>query len=438
MSAMRQLLCAVIAAVLASGAFAQDAGAGRVEFDAGVAAYRAGDPAGALRAFERARQTGYDTPQLQFNLGLCYYKLRRYPEARAQFESLRGHEGYAGVADFHLALIAAREGDRDRARGLWRALEGGADGGLAQRASVALGRLEGGAPDPVSAGYLLVGAGYDTNPALLDESLQPAGGGESANTELFGALSLPLAGTARAHTALRLGAYLKDYGEDLGLDQRGAFAGLWRELDDGARRLSLGLDASTSEFDGERFLDVVTLLAQRAPSSGTGWRLGAQVSDIRAPGAYTNLDGWRARLSAARAWRARGALALLGYELELNERADRTDGNEFFSSSPRRHRFDAALEHPWGTRGSLRWTLRYRDSRYADPDVFLDGAVPREVRREEQLAQAGVQLRRRLGRETFALVEIQYGRNASTREPYDYDRGTGLLGLEWVPVGGRK
>jgi tetratricopeptide (TPR) repeat protein len=429
---MCTLLPAGLAALLrAVGALGQAAEPGRAEFEAGVAAYRAGAVAGARASFERARAAGYGTPQLRFNLGLCYYRLQRYPEARAEFESLRGAPGFAAAADFHLGLIAAREGDRARAEGLWRALQDGPDAALARRAGVALGRLDHGRAEPIRSGYLLVAAGYDTNPALLDESLQPADGGESAAVDVLGAFNWPLSGSARAFTALRGGAYLRDYAADVGQDQHGAFAGLSRELDDGARRLSWGLDWSTSTFDGEPLLDVTTLAVQRTPSRGSGWRAGVQSSQVTAPPAYAHLEGWRARASLGRAMRTGSALTRLGYEFEYNDREDFALGADFASHSPLRHRVELVVDHRLGARTTLRWSLRHRDSRYRDPDTSGGGLVAE--RRTEQLSQAGVLLRRRLGRATFALAEVQYSRNAATPARFEYDRATALLGLEWTP-----
>ena len=404
----------VAGALLALGAAAHASDPGRAEFDAGVAAYRAGDREAALQKFESARAAGYDTPQLRFNLGLCYYQLRRYAEARAQFEVLRTREGYAGVADFHLGLIAAREGDRARAASLGRGLEAGADAALARRAGFALGRIDAGAAAPVPSGYLFAGVGHDSNPALIEENLQPGARGGSPELDLLGAINWPVAGDARAFTALRGGAYLKDYTEDIGQDQRGAFAGVSRELDDGARRLSVGLDASTSTFDGERLLDAYTVQAQRAPSAGPGWRFGAQASLLEAPRTYAGLEGWRARASVARSVRAGATLVRLGYEFERNERDDP-------EQSPDRHRVEVLLDHPGGARTTLRWSLRWRQSRF-------DAAG-----REEDLAQAGLQLRRQLGATTYALLDLQYSDNDAPGA-YAYERRTALLGLEWTPT----
>jgi len=429
---MRTLLTCLLL-VLAATALAQAPGS--AEFEAGVSAYRAGDYARALAQFERARSLGYDSPQLRFNLGLSYYQRRRLPEARAQFEALRRDPGFEGIADFHLALVAARQGDRARARALWRALEQGPDAALAQRAGVALARLEAGrVPLPVT-GYVLAGLGYDSNPVLLDESVQPAGAGGSPAVELLGLVSVPLAGAARAATVMRGGAYLKDYVDDVGADQHGLFAGLWREFDDGRRRLGFALEASISDYDGEPFQRIAGVQVLRSPGSRGGWRFTAQAGYVGAADAHAHLEGWRARAGVGHQARAGRVKLRLGYDVELNDREDQRRGGEFFSHSPLRQRVEAIAEHPAGAGTTLRWSARYRDSRYRDEDRFLEGAVLREERRVERLWQAGVQARRRLGRETFALLELQHSRNAATPEVFDYDRTTALLGLEWVPLG---
>ena len=407
---------------------------GSAELDAGVAAYEAGDYAGALQRFRQAQQQGYEGPTLHFNLGLAYYQLGRYAEARAEFERLRSDPASAGVADFHLGLIAAREGDRARAARIWQGLEHGPDAALAQRAGVALGRLDAGAAPVPSTAYMLASLGYDSNPALLDESVDLAGGGDSSETSLVGAFSLPLSENGRAATVLLGGAYLKEYSDEVGADQRGAFAGVAREGDDGARHGSWGLEASASELDGEPFLRIVSVQAQRGPASGKpGARLHAQLSRVGASAPHAHLDGWRARAGAGAAMGSGRVFTRLGYEFEANDRQDLVAGNEFFSHSPLRHRLELVVDHPAGMLGALRWNLRYRLSRYRDPDRFRQGVSLREERRTEALLQGGLQWRRQLGAETLALLEYQHSRNAATPDVLDYDRDTVLAGLEWTP-----
>lgn len=425
----RFLRVAFVAAALcaACAVSAQDPSA---RFDAGVAAYREGDTAAALAAFQDAQAAGLDSPQLQFNLGLCYYRLERYTEARAAFERLAQFPEYGQIADFHLGLIAAQQGERERAETLFLSVEREApQAAMRERARIARQRLDG-AADARASGYVLLGAGYDSNPALIDESLQ-ASGGESKTTEVFGAVELPLSVGPQAVTWLQGGGYARSYDENLGLDQDGVFAGLTRET--GRRRYSL--DASSSKLEGERFTDTVAIGAEGGARPGDmGTALSVQLAHIAAASAYDHLDGWRLRTEIERSGRAGSAGLRAGVQLEFNDRADLQSGNEFFSHSPLRGRVSLALENTAGA-WSLQWSARYRHSRYLDPNRFLDGGVLRVQRRAENLLQGGLRARCPLGTSFNWLVEYQYSRNTSTIEAFAYDRQLVLTGLEWVPRG---
>src|SRR4029079_9756460 len=55
---------------------------------AASAAFARGDYAAAFELFELVRATDADEPAVQFNIGVCEYKLGRYADAAAEFESL--------------------------------------------------------------------------------------------------------------------------------------------------------------------------------------------------------------------------------------------------------------------------------------------------------------------------------------------------------------
>jgi hypothetical protein len=426
------LLALLLCVGLSAHAQTAGEGAGAAEFDRGVAAYRAGDHAAALAEFEAARAAGLDTPQLRFNLGLSYYKLRRYEEARAAFERLRADPGYEKIAEFHLGLVAARLGDRATASTLWRDVAADPDPDMRQRAGVALGRLDTGRTRSGLSGYVLAGIGRDSNPALLDEDL-PGTPDASRTTELFGAFDYR-ATNQPVGTVLQAGAYVRDYAENNGLDQRGVFGGFARERLAQRRRTAVGLDAAATWLDGEAFTRSLSLSGQTGPAAGrAGLGLKGQLSRIVTPEAYAHLDGWRAQATGE--WTARSGRmqSRLGYTFELNDRADLATGTEFFSHSPLRHRLDLAVLQPVGQLWTLRWSARYRLSRYRDPNRFDDGGVLREERREEDLLQAGVQVRRSFGPAMSALIEYQYATNRSNFEALDYERHVTLVGVEWLP-----
>lgn len=410
---------------------------GMAEFESGVALYRAGNHEQALAAFLEARRQGLDIPNLHFNLGLSYYRQARYPEARGAFERLRQFSGYAAIADFHLGLVAAREGERTRAAALWRGVISTApETALRDRAQIALGRLDTGPAATVATAYVLAAAGRDTNPALVDESVQPAGENESTSLELFGAFDYPLATQSAAAIILRGGVYARSYTGDNGLDQYGGFAGVSREQAAGQRHRSYFADAGSSYLDGERFANTFSAGAQTSPATrASGLTLRGQLSRIAAAEPYGYLEGWRLRGDAELGGRTGPARLRAGYQFELNDREDLVSGAEFFSHSPLRHRLTLSLDQPVSARWWLQWSLRYRHSRYRDPNRFMDGGTPREERRIEDLVQAGAQARRHMSAVFNGLLEYQYSRNTSAMDVFDYDRHVVLFGLEWMPRG---
>lgn len=409
---MRRLLGCLVAVVTLS-TFAADPDA---SFNAGVTAYRAGDTQGALEAFEQARAAGLDSAPLRFNLGLCYYRLERHDEARVEFERLGAHPGYRHIADFHLGLVAARQGRREDAEALWLGVEQSApQAAMRQRARIARSRLTG-AIDAVASGYLLAAIGHDSNPALLDESVQAADAA-SGTAELLGTLALPLSVRDDAVDWLRAGAWLRDYGDAGGLDQRGLQVAYAAERARGARRRTAALEAGLTQLDGERFTDTLGASLESEPGPGRdGFALRAQISHVFAGPAYEPLEGWRARGEVERIGRFARARLRAGYQLELNDRQ-----SDAYSAT--RHRLTATVDHAV-RRWTLRYQLRWRDSRYADA-------------RDERLLQGSVQARRPLGRELFGLGELQYSHNAATPDSYGYERAVALLGIEWVPAGDR-
>ena len=430
-----RLIAALCLACLAASpvqARAQDA-PGLADFERGLAAYRAGDYGAARSGFESARAQGFDNPNLWLDLGLADYRLGRQDEARAAFERLRAFPGFEGVADFHLGLVAARSGDRRRAAELWQRLAADApDVSLRERSRIALSRLGAGAQARTPSAYLLAALGRDTNPALLDESLQP-NGATSSEAELFGAVDYPVAGSASHATVLHGGGYLTDYFVDNGLDQSGLFAGLSRERERDGRRRAVSLDASANWLGGEPFADVISLGAQGMPAHGGGLTLRGQASHIDAAPVFSYLDGWRVRAEAEVAGPPRPKRWRADYQAEFNDRADLAAGGEFFSHSAIRQRVSVALEHPLGERWQARWVLRYRNSRYRDPNRFLQNGVMVEQRRVENLLQAGVQARRRITTGTDLLLEYEYSHNTASIDVFAYERHVALVGLEWMP-----
>lgn len=432
----RSLACILLLlhAGLAGATVPEGPAPGRAEFEAGVRHYRAGDHAHALDAFLAARDRGFESPNLHLNLGLTYYRLARYPDARMAFQELGGFPDYRAIADFHLGLVAARMGESGRAAELWRGVERSAPTpALRERARIALHQLGPEWAPRAAAVYLLAATGYDSNPRLAD-GVEVGSNDGSSSRELLGYFEFPLAQHGSHTTVLRGGGNLFRYPDASGVDQHGWFAGIGRERGVSGRQRAWSAEFASRYLDGEHFITTYGIRAETAPVPGnSGLSFQGQFEGIETEQAYGYLQGWSLR-GGVEARGESGPMRLhAGYQIEFNDREDLADGGEYFSHSPMRHRVAVSVSHPASTRWSLQWDLRYRHSEARDPDRFMDGATLREERRVEDLAQIGIQGRRPLGRRASVLLEYQFSRNLSNRKALDYRRHVFLVGLEWTP-----
>jgi hypothetical protein len=420
----------ILAMAFAGEAMAQSR-AGADAFQTGVVEYRAGRFEQALSAFLRADQEGYQSPNLDLNLGLTYYRLRRYEHARVHFERLREAPGFAAIAEYHLGLVAARQHRRDAARLHFEtAMRTAPNPKLKQLARTALQRMDGAPAASRTFYYALVGAGYDGNPALLSQDIDPLNGADdSGYAELVGLAQWPLAGFA-----LNAGVHARKYFSVDGLDQSGAQIGLQRMLGGDGRYGRAALQAETIRVDGRRLLNIVSGEWQGSSArAGAGPRLWLRVSGLDASDAFAHLDGWRLRAGAD--WRRTmgGATVRSGYEFEFNDRRDLRVGEEFFSHSPMRHQVYVRARQGAGQRLSVDWRGRVRHSIYRDANRFMtDDGVFSEKRRTESLLSAGAVARLRGGEHWSWLLEYRFDRNRANLDVFDYSRHLTLLGVEWL------
>src|SRR5690242_4254141 len=86
-------------------------------FAAGSAAFQQGDYSRALDLFQSARGGGTDTAALEYNIGVCQYRLGEYAQAEATFGTLAvRYPAFHALAEYNrgLALLALQR--RNEAR----------------------------------------------------------------------------------------------------------------------------------------------------------------------------------------------------------------------------------------------------------------------------------------------------------------------------------
>lgn len=391
-------------------------------FQRGVLQYRSGDYAAALYLFQLARAEGNRNPNLSFDIALTLYQLGRDDEARRAFENLSFEPGYESIAEYHLGLVAVRAGDRDAAvTSLRRTATGAEHAPLRQLAEAALSRLDGLLPRPTVDAYASVGAGYDSNAGYQDDEVQERSDSADSFYEAVGVLDYPLAGGV-----FLLGSvYAREYADSGEYSQQNGHLALRSQAAGRHWQASLTGRAETSYFGGEPLHNAGMIIVEGRRRAGPGALVARAASARFAAGdLYPELDGWRYRLGLDFVL----ARTTVGYQVELNDRADLEGDGEFASRSPTRHQLAVRMSQPVSGRLTLEWRARYRYSHYGEQDRFGDVAV----RRKDSLGEAGLAGRWRLSKALSVLTEARYTRNSSSLDHYEYKRGAGLVGLEWA------
>lgn len=416
-----------------------------IAYEAGVAAFREGDYARARDRFLQARRRGLKTPNLDLNLGLTYYRLGQYDPAVEHLTRVRHDLRYTAVADYHLGLMAADRGDRDEALRYLRSVQSIAPSKvLREQASAALRRLddvpleEGPAtaevavPDGVY--FLRAATGFDSNPELVNEALDlPIADQGTGYLEAINHLEYPLEQTALGTTLFRADLRARQHEAEAGYDHHSGKLGLRQAWHAWGWQLGLGGEGGAAWLDGDAYQGTGALVLDgKRRLAGVTLAARVDAERIAAEGEYAYLDGWRQRAEVEMAQSFGTLRGRLEADLERNERDDLAVGEEFSSYSPTRIGIGAVLGTPALRRISTELRGRYRNSRYADPNRFLEGGVLREEQRIDRLSTLGVRVRLHSGPTWTWLVDYQFSRNESSLPEFGYARHVVALGIEWL------
>jgi tetratricopeptide (TPR) repeat protein len=414
-------------------------------YTAGVAAFRDGDYAAARDRFLEARRRGLDNPNLDLNLGLSHYRLGEYDRARECLEHIRYDLRYTAIADYHLGLMAADRGDRDEALRYLQSVQAVSPSKtLRDQASAALRRLDDvpleerpatpEVAEPDGTYFVRAATGFDSNPELVSESLdRPVADDGAGYAEMIANLEHPLERTRLGTTLFRADLRARQHDGETGFDHQSGEVGLRQSWRAGDWRLGVGGEGGASWLDGEAYQGSGALVLDgRRRVGDVTLGLRGEAERIAGEGEYAYLDGWRQRVEVELG-RSYGILrARLEAEAERNEREDLAVGEEFASYSPTRTGLAVAVGTPSLRRFSTEVRARYRASRYADANRFLEDGALREERRTDRLAALGLRLRLRNGPTWNWLVDYQYSRNDSSLDAFGYARHVAAFGIEWL------
>jgi hypothetical protein len=404
---------------------------------AGIGEFRTGAFTQALTDFLDARHQGLDTPVLRYNLGATYYKLGRDNEAAAEFKSLASDARFGDFARYNLGLIARRAGRRNEAREYFSAVaSGGRNSHLRELARAELHERPARSAArhrPAWRGLLDVGAGYDDNVALVSRSalVAPSGGGSPA-------LSVIASGggqlTGNGNRGLRLVGSLYDstYTSQSAFDLLIARAGPEYRFPAGSWRLQTGgygtyIRLGSNELET---LGVLNLRGEHALGSGR-LRLDYSLERIGGGAQYGYLTGWQNQYGVRTSWSPGPLLITLGYALTVNHRQDLVLGNRFFSVSPTRNQIETDLYWNTTLRTALYARGSYWRSRYADPNIFLQGGALLTRRRFDNGREAELGMLYRLSSNARIAVEYGYRRNDSNIARYAYTSNRYMLRFQY-------
>ncbi len=396
---------------------------GEQAFVEGSRHFAEGDYGMALARFRSALEAGKHSAAVLYNIGVCEYRVGEYVAAEQTFLRIsRDFPDMRLLADYNRGLALVRQQRNEEAEQLFRNAAASQDPVLARLAGSMLERLVPNreVPGEVTGNpnwfvYLDVGAGYDDNVALLDDSGATAGATtDSTFSEVFGQFGGSLGQTGAFQ--YDASTYLVRYFDAGQFDQnafRLAGSWLWR-IGEWVGEAGPYFAYSTLDGNGYDRRGGLQLGLSGALGNSTRLRVLLAHEEIRdADARYEFVSGARQRASLR--W-TRRITDTQRWHLEY---AYTNDDRAGASVSPARHRFATGYGHRFNTRWSVSTDLVYRSSHYDDL------AAPRE----ENMLEFGLMVMCDIGPEWQLTAEARLSDNDANADGFSYTRNRMQLSI---------
>ncbi len=408
-------------------------------FKAGMQASAQGDYSAALQLFQKAKKAGLGTAALKYNTAVSYYKLQQYEAARKIFLGLTDVSTFEQVAYFNLGLIANKQKDeRTAIRWFQRAYRDVSSKKIQRLAGVALKRLGVSAKktrrfNPAWTGFVSSTLAHDSNVALVNDGLQGVTNQSDTVVDISASAGHWLKGGMSNGVRMSLGANLQKYSTLSQNDYSQLSARVMRYDRLSDWKIRIGGSWDEIYFNGSEYQRIVSAdVRSRNPlSEKNQLRLRFKLSRIQATdAAFDYLDGWRYQLRAGLQQRFGEYRARYYYQLELNNRNDRSIGtvDPFISYSPMRQTLRATGWWGLGNHWHARLDARYRYGRYNDPNELAGSIL---VRRVDNQVRLSARVSRRFARRWEVNAQQIYTNNDSNIDRKIYDRSVTKLGVSW-------
>ena len=382
-------------------------------FSNGTQAFASGDFEKALEWFQKAQRDGLNSSALHYNLGVTYYKLKRYTEARREFERLSEDSNTAALAHYTLGLTGLALGDKTNAENHFQiTLRTAKDEKLRRLASDRLQELSTAKKKRVWSGYVSLGAGYSDNVSLVVDGETITGLVDDNFLEFIGSTTGQLSGSRQNGLQLKGSAYYQDYQDANEFDFGDVRIGPELDRKLGKWNTSLAGFVDLSLVDKELFQRIFIAEAKgtREIHQNINLRLRYQLSLIDTETPYDYLSGSRHRMTAGLRsvfWKTYNRL---NYTLELNDRED--------SNFPTRQTLAWYADHDFSDLWSAGVNLSYRYSNY------------QSTNRLDKRIWFGLQVSRDIPWGFRAFGKFDRMRNDSNLPEQDYTSNAFSIGLE--------
>ncbi|MCB2183747.1 MAG: tetratricopeptide repeat protein [Desulfobulbaceae bacterium] len=389
-------------------------------FKAGQEAFRKGLHEDALQDFLDAQAAGLSKPSLYYNIGVCYYKLGRYPEAEQAFRKTAEYPDMVSLAYYNLGLISLQQQQSDAAINRFkRARFEAKNQKLRLMADAALEKLKKEEQKITWMQYASFGFGYDDNVALLaDTENVRASGSDDFFAEILGHISGYLSeNPSERGTQFHANVYLLHYLELDEYDVSSFFVSLLHKETINTLQMEARGEYAYTLLDESRFEQVPSLSFQlkyplQSAKSVVRFRYRLSYLDILDDD-YEYLAGYRHQFLGESFWKWSAYSALLGYVLETNDR----DDPDF---SPTRHTIKALFSVRPAPLVRVSLGVNYRDSKY---DITNDND------RHEERMRGELRCTLFMKNDWELNGEYQYTDNDSNYEKYTYVRNMIVLSL---------
>jgi Tetratricopeptide repeat len=406
-------------------------------FDRGAAEFHAGDYPGALADFLKARREGIQNPQLGYDLGVTYYHLARFDEARREFIALTALPSVAALSHYNLGLIALQQHDKPGARKEFkRALASAQTPELHALAAAALDNL---GPEPTHnprwTTFANAGFGYDSNVALTSESttLTPAQQGSDVYSLLAGAIAQLSGSGAQGWQAVgtfyrldypKLGQYDQSY-----LHLGGQYR--WRTGDWGHM---FGFYAGEVTLGSANLESLATFSADTryAYPSGTTLHAFYRYTRIKGSSDYDYLTGWHQSIGVEDTLQMPRVDLTLGYSFDFNERNNYNSPSQFLSSSPTVNGVYALYNWHMDDAMTLHLEADYQHSHYQESNTTTQGSTVTSILREDNWWSSAIGLSYSLDTSWSLRLNWSFSDNRSNISQYSYNSKQIMASLEYV------